>query len=597
MRSTWVYLAMLPSACLLVIVFCASSSISVAQEAGKETLPGRYFQLMGTELALIEKRLEKESGNSAEFNARHYPSALLAAAVLYAKQHPSNPFFGDKRKLALALKLGDLLAEENEKGRYTQLLNHPWGTYLWLEAYRLLEKDLEGRPRWRNELQKNIQALVEDTASRVDYPRYQSPFIRTSPNHFAQWASTIHLAGRIFQRKDWEVLGARVMHRFATEEQTEDGYWGEHSDSGPTPSYNYLTFTGLALYWEHSHDPAALKALRRATSFHEYFTYPDGTPAEVINDRNRHSSPSYWGHFGFSHFPDGRRYAEFLTAFFREGKLGGESTGVAQTLGRLAQNALYYHEGSTAPIPQDRSHYDHHMTVPAGIRKTGPWVVCLSGLISTQAVTNQFYLDRQGHLSIFHEKVGLIITGANSKRQPELATFTEIIKDQVYYMPISSRLRMGEERDRLGLAYNSFFTELEVAKPDRNQVTFHFVIVERGRLEEAQLTLQLCLKAGELLETSKSKVILGENRIEWGPKEIDSIICHRDWTLQVPAEARLVWPVYPFNPYANGPETKLDYAVGALTVPLHFTASPGSSSRTQKVDFSIMVKDGDNGRP
>ena len=108
---------------------------------------------------------------------------------------------------------------------------------------------------------------MDDTAARVDYPRYQSPFIRTSPNHFAQWASTIHLAGHIFQRKDWEELGARVMHRFATEEQTQDGYWGEHNDSGPTPSYNYLTLTGLALYWEHSGDLAALRALRRATSF------------------------------------------------------------------------------------------------------------------------------------------------------------------------------------------------------------------------------------------------------------------------------------------------------------------------------------------
>ena len=128
--------------------------------------------------------------------------------------------------------------------------------------------------------------------------------------------------------------------------------------------------------------------------------------------------------------------------------------------------------------------------------------------------------------------------------------------------------------------------------PDQNQVAFHFIIVERGRVEEGQLTLQLRLKAGELLETSKSKTILSENRIELGPKEIDGRILHRGWSVQVPAEARLVWPVYPFNPYANGPETKLDYAVGTLTVPLHLKASPGSDARTQKFDFSIIVKDG-----
>src|SRR5207253_5669480 len=121
------------------------------------------------------------------------------------------------------------------------------------------------------------------------------------------------------------------------------------------------------------------------------------------------------GHFGFSHFPDGRRYAEFLTSFFLADGLHMD------WLGRLAQDALYYHEGPTEPIPQDKARYHHQMSVPAGIRRTGPWVVCLSGIISTQAVNNQFYLDRQGSLSVTHRKLGLIITGANSKRQPELA--------------------------------------------------------------------------------------------------------------------------------------------------------------------------------
>ena len=31
------------------------------------------------------------------------------------------------------------------------------------------------------------------------------------------------------------------------------------------------------------------------------------------------------------------------------------------------------------------------MKVPAGIRKTGPWVVSLAGIVDTQAATNQFF--------------------------------------------------------------------------------------------------------------------------------------------------------------------------------------------------------------
>ena len=570
--------------------------VAPARSVPAAELPGRYFRLLEAEVALIEKQRQAPRAGVA-FDARHYPGAALAAAVLYAKRHPDNPSYGDKKKLALALDVGDRLAGEFEAGRFNKLLNHDWGTYLWLDAYRILEAELgaDRRARWRKALEKDVQDVADLTAPRVDFPRYQSPFIRTSPNHYALWASTVHLAGRMFGNKAWEDLGARVMHRFAAEEQTPDGYWGEHNDSGPTTGYNTLTLAGLALYWEHSGDTAALAALRRATDFHKNYTFPDGTPVEVINDRNRHWGVPVWGHFGFSHFPDGRRLAEFLTGFVREGTLGGETNGVANGLGRVAQNALYYHEGPPAPIPQDLPRHAHRMTVPAGVRKTGPWFVCLSGLFSTQAVTSQFYLDRQGHLSVFHEKLGPIITGANSKRQPELATFRETINGQIYHMPTSSRLRMSDERDRLGLSYNTFFTELEVAPPTDNRLPFRFTVVERGRLEDATLTLQLRLKAGEALETAKTKVVLGEQPVELTPEQIGGWVRHRGWTLTVDPTARLSWPVYPFNPYRNGPETTLVHAVGALSVPLRPKAAPGTTTRTQEIVFALETAPGGSG--
>ena len=56
--------------------------------------------------------------------------------------------------------------------------------------------------------------------------------------------------------------------------------------------------------------------------------------------------------------------------------------------------------------------------------------------------------------------------------------------------------------------------------------------------------------------------------------------------------ARLVWPVYPFNPYADGPETNLEWAVGALSVDLHPTPTgdaPGHH-KEQQIDFVIAVE-------
>ena len=565
----------------LVSVLCLSG-FSLAASPDSAKLPGAYFRLLEAGAAQVEARLNAEPSATLETlealpGWSHFPYCILASAVLYSKKHSANPRYHDPKMLALTLRIGDFLADESEKGRYEPRLDSDWDTYMWLEAYRLLDPELgeERKVRWRREIEKIVIPLVPDTIKRLDFPWYNSPYIGTSPNHYAQWASLLLLAGHVFGNDDWVKLGSRVLHRFAAEEQTPDGYWGEHSRAGPTTGYDYVTSTQVALYWEYTHDPAALQALRRSTDFHKYFTYPDGTPVEVINDRNRYWGVDAWGHFGFSNFPDGRRYAEFLTSFFHADNLTRmdpqwEHWGLTlDALGRLAQSALYYHEGRTEPIPQDQANYSYQMSIPAGIRKTGPWVVALSGVINTQSLS-QFYLDRQSSVSVFHEKYGLIISGANSKRQPELATFSEKIEGQIFHLPLSSRLQMNEREDRLSLSYQTFFSDLYVPAPSEKELRLRFVLTGRGTpAEETKLNVQLCLKAGEILETGAGKrIVLGTERVELSPEDLRGEIRHHGWTLKVDPTARLVWPMYPFNPYMNKPETKLDHAVGLLSVPL-----------------------------
>ena len=266
---------------------------------------------------------------------------------------------------------------------------------------------------------------------------------------------------------------------------------------------------------------------------------------------------------------------------------------MAQNLGRIAQNALYYRDGPSEAIPQEQPAYVHRMNVPAGIRKTGPWTACLSGLIDPPIV-NQFVLDRQGYLSIFLEKCGLIITGAGSKRQAELATFLEKTAAGMRHVPLSSRLRMSDRHDRLALAYDTVFCELTVPAPSATKMPLRFTIIEVSprRLEELTLTLQLCLKPGKWLETARSRQVVGPTRLELGPDEVGGIIRHGGWTLKVEESARLVWPVYPFNPYSNGPETELEYAVGALSVPIRLKPPAAAGAlpwRRQDVAFELEV--------
>jgi hypothetical protein len=597
--------------------FIAGESLIGWQSAGE--LPGQYFRLLDVGVARVEQQLANKPADLKTLEARSdgwrlFPHTILVAAVLYTKPDASNHRYHDPSMLELALRIGDLLAAESEHGSFQSRLNSDRDTYMWLDAYRILEPQLgePRRTRWRRELERNTAELAADSAERANFPGYQSPFIGTSPNHLSLWASTVYLAGRVFGNQEWVEIGTRVMHRFAAEEQSPDGFWGEHERLLPTPGYDHTSYTGVSLYYEHSHDPVALEALRRGLEFHEYFTYPDGTVPGVLDDRNRYTAIAGWntpgfvtwsednpppagndesaskGQFGFTHFPDGRRYAEFLTSFFRAGEVAYED------LGRLAQDALYYHPGPKAPIPQDEPAYMRRLGVPAAVRKTGRWAVCLSGLISTQAIHNQYYLDRQGHVEIFHEKVGLIITGANSKRQPELATFSEKLLGQVFHMPMSSRLDMGEEQDRLSLAYNTFFSDLYVPKATASTLQFRFSITGMGKpAEDARLTLQLCLSQGETLETGTGrKIVLGRERIDLAPADLGGSIRHHGWILGFDSTARLVWPIYPYDPYSDAPEKSLNHAVGVLLVPLRLRAEPRRSVRPheQEIPFAVEVK-------
>ncbi|MCX6622450.1 MAG: hypothetical protein NTY38_15565 [Acidobacteria bacterium] len=573
---------------LTSLLLLAASGAGLSAEA----LPDAYFRLMKGWSELVRQRLDQEpnatllsieSGRAS----RHFPYAILPPAVLYAKKHPKNASYHDKAMLALAIRIGDLLADADEKGTFEPRLDSDWDNYAWMETYRLLKPELgaERDARWKKAIMRNIALFEEDAKARLDFPWYNSPYIGTSPNHFSLWAAGFVVGGKIFDRKDWVDLGSRILKRYAAVEQTEDGYWGEHSRQGPTIGYNHLTLSAVALYAEYSHDPVATQALRRATTFHENFTYLDGVPMELLNNRNRYWGVSAWAQFGFSQFPDGRRYAEFLTGFFKPDQLQFD------VLGRVAQDALYYHDGPKAPIPQDRENYHYQMSIPAGVRKTGPWQVGLSGIVETQAINSQFYLDRQSAVSVFHQKTGLIISGANSKRQPELATFSEKYKDVVIHMPLSSRLQMNDQEDRLSLAFLQYFADLYVPKPSAQEVTLRFVTSRKGRPESPMLTLQLCLKAGETLETGAGKKFeVSAEKLDLSPEQIGGWIRHHGWTLKVDPAARLTWPVYPFNPYGNGTESNLGSAVAALATPLKFaTTGKYVHPNEQELRFTVSV--------
>jgi hypothetical protein len=83
--------------------------------AETDPLPAAYFRLLEAGAAKVEQRtnsIPNADLKTLEANSewRHFPYAILAPAVLYAKRHPSNGRFRDPKMLALANRIGDLLA-------------------------------------------------------------------------------------------------------------------------------------------------------------------------------------------------------------------------------------------------------------------------------------------------------------------------------------------------------------------------------------------------------------------------------------------------------------------------------------------------------
>ena len=125
-------------------------------------LPARYFQLIEAGAHQVEARLTAEPNADLELLEKtpgwtHFGYSILAPAVLYSKRH-------DPKMLALAIRIGDLLASENEKGKFEPRLDSDWDTYMWLEAYRLLEKELgaERRARWKRAILQNTAPFAAE---------------------------------------------------------------------------------------------------------------------------------------------------------------------------------------------------------------------------------------------------------------------------------------------------------------------------------------------------------------------------------------------------------------------------------------------------
>ncbi|MEA2064506.1 MAG: hypothetical protein U9P14_12455 [Gemmatimonadota bacterium] len=505
---------------------------------------------------------------------------IYAPALLYVRQHPANPCYGDREVLEMALKAGDYLAASiTADGWVTPMVNgKPTNTldahrtlYCWIEAFHLLQPHL-GKSRletWRNALLRAGENLVREITPRIGRPRHISPFLGYSPNHFGLRATTILRMGMALNVPEWVSLTTGPIRRFTRQIQP-GGYWEEHD--GPTMSYDYLNVSVAALDWQYTSDPAAWAAMRANTDFHMHWCTPDGVDIHTVDQRNRNHFRvrASWGLFAFCHFPEGRRFARFkLLAALGEGDDPLASMGLG-ALARIAQNLHYHTEGPEAPIPQEARSYRHKLVRPAVVKKEGPWVYSISALVSPERPLSQFYLDRIAPISLWHSECKHIIAGGNSKGQPELATFSVKRSDGSWScLPLEALLAGA---DTLCVALEGFSLRLAITPegPEKAVIAAHLQRTYDRPGDSCFLNLPLRLHPGrELVTGAGENYTLSDKRIHLDSASAKGIISHNGWSVALPDDARFTWPFYTYTPYGpvRVPE-RLNAAMGILSVPL-----------------------------
>lgn len=495
---------------------------------------------------------------------------IYPLALIYRVERPNNPFFNSSNILTNIVAGADaLMAIQNEDGRFVMHKNgaiwgnsnNCWAMYHWLEALTLLADDLDDpiRLRWVEALQRAFTGSAEGLESSL----------RQVPPHLSNigvWhAMALVRAGNVFDRPVWRTIGERYM-RVALNLQHADGFWPEGGT--PSTSYQSMWTHAVGLYYHFTHDRNALSALERALEFTMTTTYPDGSTIETPDGRCRyHEQPEIKGLSAHTLFPKGRRYARFLVD-----QLARLDPATIEPQ-NLATAYVHASEGDEPPMFLDddtylRTHGDRLL-----VRRRRPWLYCLSGYVTPTADLfenwhHRFHCDRQNLLSVWHDTSGVLVGGGNSKGQPEFSTFAVQRNRSLQLAPDLAEVSIEEDNALLRLAYGDVKTSLSVAFTDDDALALTFTLHEApGDDTRVRAGLTIRPKPGSTLQASGGESFIAD------PKIRHRMICPptptgglptltgENWTLKLPKNNVVKWPIHPFNPYMINGVSSLDQAV------------------------------------
>ena len=379
------------------------------------------LKLLAAGVPTARRTIDRKTGRFLAANggwAVTQQDCILPLALLYTT--PGTDMHGDRAVFDLARRGGDALCDAQDgagqfefvkvDGSRWGKIHMPWTIVHWCEAYALLRErfDRAARQRWERGLTLAYEGLART---------YERPVNHNIPT----WNGMSLVRGaQVFGREAWHAVGRRLIeHNIA--HLHPHGYWPE--GDGPTYGYNRVYIHALGLYHAFTGDRQVIPALRKAVTFQTTFCYPDGSGIAAIDGRQRyHAQGNAMGWPGYSLSAEGRRLIERSWPGLKQKHEGLPSPHLASTCQYLPDDA------STASLLVDRRRARTVYRKSALVRRQGAWTLCVSGYGTPPASraanrTARWIMTPSNCLSVWHDKLGVIIGGGHSKHAPLFATF------------------------------------------------------------------------------------------------------------------------------------------------------------------------------
>ena len=323
-------------------------------------------------------------------------------------------------------------------------------------------------------------------------------------------------------------------------------------------------------------DAAVLPALDRAARYHASLTYPDGSPVETVDGRNPYHAGVRLGNAGFSHTAAGRGYLARLHGLFL-------AEGARFDPDYAANLLLNGGRGEAEETAAGRARHVYRMGDEATAVRNSPWFLCLSAFV-VDFPQNRWGQDRQNFVSVFHDSVGLVLGGGNTKLQPLWSNFTVgdkgllahtpgdedpdfDVPDGLIHVPDEISYDSDEAGGRLRMRYGAETCGVEVRIESETELTLVFAATANSGLPvDGHATLMPHLDR-EVRFASGEAAMLGEAEAEWAG---EAWLEHAGWRLHLPPGSRVVWPALPHNPYRKAGDSTIEEA--RLVVVLPFSA-------------------------